>query len=85
MEELGSIKDIAGIDKAIEIQKRKLEALRGEVKGLKFKKIDIAGNYASVSYKAIDGGNMRINLNPFEINVINVADSNGKKKLSFAD
>ena len=83
MEELGSIKDIAGIDKAIEIQKRKLEALRGEVKGLKFKKIDIAGNYASVSYKAIDGGNMRINLNPFEINVINVADSNGKKKLSF--
>ncbi len=74
---------IAGIDEAIIIQKEKLEELRKEVKSLQFKKIDIAGNYASISYKAIDGGNMRINLSPFEINVVDVADSNGNKKLSF--
>jgi hypothetical protein len=83
MESFDSIKDIAGIENAIEIQKKKLAALREEVKKLTFKKIDIAGNYASVSYKAIDGGNMKISLNPFEMNVVNVADSNGKKKLSF--
>ena len=83
MEDFLSLKDIAGIDKAIELQRQKLETLRGDVKELKFKKIDIAGSYASISYKAIDGGNMRINLNPFEINVISVADSNGRKKLSF--
>ncbi|GEM_PF-1359638 len=83
MEDFGSIQDIAGIEKAIELQKEKLKILRNDVKDLEFKKIDIAGHYASVSYKAIDGGNMRINLNPFEINVICVADSNGKKKLSF--
>jgi hypothetical protein len=83
MDDFLSIKDIAGVDKAIELQRQKLETLRKDVKGLKFKKIDIAGSYASVSYKAIDGGNMRINLNPFEINVISVADSNGRKKLSF--
>lgn len=83
MDDFLSLKDIAGIDKAIELQRQKLETLRKDVRGLKFKKIDIAGSYASVSYKAIDGGNMRINLNPFEINVISVADSNGRKKLSF--
>src|SRR5207245_10567088 len=50
---------------------------------LTFKKIDIAGNYASISYKAFDGGKMGIRFNPFEINVVDVADSNGKRKVRF--
>ena len=83
MDEFFSIKDIAGIEKAIELQKKKIDILRKDVRELRFKKIDIVGEYASVSYKAIDGGNMRISFNPVEINVINVADSNGKRKLSF--
>lgn len=83
VESLDYLEGIEGIDEAIELQKEKLESLRKDVKNLKFKKIDSAGNYTSVAYKAIDGGNMKLNLNPVEINIINVADSYFNKKMSF--
>lgn len=81
--DFGSLKGIVGISEAISIQKLKLERLRGLVKDLTFKSIDMAGSYASITYKAIDGGRMKVNYSPFEINVVDVADSNGNKKLSF--
>jgi len=74
---------LIGVDEAIEIQKKKLRELREQVRKLVFKKIDIAGNYASITYKAFDGGKMGIRFNPFEINVVDVADSNGKRKVRF--
>lgn len=77
------LKNVAGVEEAIELQKEKLDNLRKEVKKLVFKKIDIAGSYTSITFKAVDGGKMRVNLNPFEINLIDVADSNFNKKLSF--
>ncbi|NJD75867.1 MAG: hypothetical protein FIB08_02040 [Candidatus Methanoperedens sp.] len=78
-----SLERIVGIEDAIKMQRDKLNSLREAVKTLKYKKIDIAGDYASITYKAIDGGCMKINLNPFEINLVDVADSNGNIKLSF--
>jgi hypothetical protein len=78
-----AINGIIGVDEAIRLQREKLNYLREDVRSLVFKRIDMAGEYASISYKAIDGGKMKINFNPFEINVIDVADSNGNKKLSF--
>src|SRR2546426_3973831 len=77
------LEDLVGVEEAIKIQKEKLQALREEVRKLSFKKIDIAGNYASISYKAFDGGKMGIRFNPFEVNVVDVADSNGKRKVRF--
>jgi hypothetical protein len=74
---------LVGVNEAIETQKEKLRVLREEVKKLTFKKIDIAGNYASITYKAFDGGKMGIRFDPFEINVVDVADSNGKRKVRF--
>lgn len=81
--EYSLINKIVGVDEAIALQKEKLNLLREEVRSLKFKKIDSAGTYSSITYKAIDGGKMKVSFNPFEINVIDVADSNGNKKLSF--
>ncbi|MFA5106522.1 MAG: DNA double-strand break repair nuclease NurA [Candidatus Micrarchaeia archaeon] len=78
-----SIEGIVGVDEAIAIQNDKLNKLREDVKTLQFKRVDIAGDYSSITYKAIDGGKMKVYFNPFEINVIDVADSNGQKKLSF--
>ena len=82
-DDFNALKDIVGIEEAIKLQKEKLADLRNRVKKLEFKKIDMAGDYASITYKAIDGGHMNINLNPFEINLVDVADSNGNKKISF--
>lgn len=78
-----AIKDIIGVEEAIKIQKIKLDRLRNDVKNLTFKRVDIAGNYGSIAYKAIDGGKMKVYFDPFEINTIAVADSNGNKKFSF--
>jgi|SRR3989338_1002972 len=74
---------IIGIEETIKLQKQKLDSLRKKVRTLQFKTIDIAGDYTSVTYKAIDGGKMKVSLNPFEINVIDVADSNFITKLNF--
>ncbi len=81
--DFSELEGLIGIDEAIEQQKEKLRVLREEVRKLTFKKIDIAGNYASISYKAFDGGTMGIRFHPFEVNIVDVADSNGKRKVRF--
>jgi len=81
--DFSELEGVIGVDEAIEIQREKLRVLREGVRKLVFKKIDIAGNYASVTYKAFDGGKMGIRFNPFEVNVIDVADSNGRRKVRF--
>lgn len=57
--------------------------MREKIKTLEFKKIEAPGNYASIAFKAFDGGHAKISFNPFELNVISVADSNGNKKFTF--
>lgn len=82
-EDFKQLDNIVGVDEVIRLQKEKLQALRERVRDLEFKKIDIAGGYTSLSFKAIDGGQMNVHLNPFEITVIEVADSNDHRKISF--
>lgn len=81
--EYTELRGLHGVDEAIKLQKEKLQKLRDEVRKLTFKKIDLAGNYASITYKAFDGGKMGVRFSPFEINVIDVADSNGRRKVRF--
>ena len=81
--DFSELEGLIGIEEAIKQQKEKLRVLREEVRKLTFKKIDIAGNYASISYKAFDGGTMGIRFHPFEVNIVDVADSNGKRKVRF--
>jgi hypothetical protein len=77
------LEGVVGVEESIEVQKEKLEKLRQDVRTLEFKKIDVAGNYASITYKAFDGGKMGVRFDPFELNVIDVADSNGRRKVRF--
>lgn len=81
--DFSELNGVIGVEEAIEVQREKLRVLREGVKKLAFKKIDIAGNYASITYKAFDGGKMGVRFNPFEVNVIDVADSNGRRKVRF--
>lgn len=78
------IGNISNLDQAVESQLAKLELLRNEVKQLKFIPIDPIGDYSFVAYKAIDGGRMKINFNPLEIDFVNVSDSNDMTKMQFA-
>ena len=78
------IGNIANLDKAVESQLDKLALLREEVKKLKYVPIDPVGDYNFVAYKAIDGGRMKINFNPMEIDIVNVSDSNDTTKIQFA-
>lgn len=78
-----SIENVGNLEKALESQIKKLNNLRKEVKKLKFVPIDPMGSYTSVTYKAIDGGKMKISFEPLEIDFIEVADSFGDLKMKF--
>lgn len=79
-----SIENVGNLEKALEAQIKKLENLRTNVREqLKFVPIEPMGGYTSVSYKAIDGGKMKISFDPLEIDLIEVADSFGNLKMRF--
>ncbi len=79
-----SIENVGNLEKALDSQIKKLEDLRAEVrKLLKFVPIEPMGMYTSVTYKAIDGGRMKISFEPLEIDLIEVADSFGNLKMRF--
>jgi hypothetical protein len=78
------IEDIANLELTLKKQTEKLNALRREVRKLKFVPIESAGYYSSIAYKSFDGGMFKLNFDPLEIDVIEVADSNGNTKLKFA-
>ena len=78
------IGNISNLDKAVESQLKKLELLRNEVRKLRYVPVDPVGDYNFVAYKAIDGGRMKINFNPLEIDFVNVSDSNDVTKMQFA-
>jgi hypothetical protein len=65
-------------------QRKKFAHLREEVKKLKFRAIDSADSYSSMTFKAIDGGKMGIDLSPFEVDIVEIADSHGNVKMKFA-
>jgi hypothetical protein len=78
------IEDIANLESTLKKQTEKLDELRAEVKKLKFTPVEAAGYYSSIAYKSFDGGMFKLNFDPLEIDVIEVADSNGNIKLKFA-
>ncbi len=47
-------------------EKEKLRVLREGVKKLTFKKIDLAGNYASIAYRTFGGGSVGVKFNSFK-------------------
>ena len=83
MTEVVSLEDIQNLNQIIKKQKQKMVELRKLVKTLKFLPVDPVGNYSCISYKAIDGGKMRIEFDPFEMDLIDIADSNGREILKF--
>jgi len=78
------IGNISNLDKAVESQLKKLETIREKVRELRFTPIDPVGDYNFVAYKAIDGGRMKINFEPLEIDFVNVSDSNDITRMQFA-
>lgn len=77
------INDVHNLENAIHKQREKLERLRKVVKDLKFVPVDPIGHYSCVTYKAIDGGKMNIDFDPFEIEYVEIADSNENVLLKF--
>lgn len=77
IEEELDIKTVENLQAAIEHQKNKVSELRSKIRKLKFIPVDPVGYYSSVTYKAIDGGIMKINFDPFEIDYAVIADSYG--------
>jgi len=65
-------------------QKKKVEILRSKVKSLRFIPVDPAGSYTSITFKSFDGGMFNLHFDPFEFDIVDVADSNGNIKLKFA-
>jgi hypothetical protein len=78
------IEDIANLESTLRKQTEKLDQLRTEVKKLKFVPVEAAGYYSAIAYKSFDGGMFKLSFDPLEIDVIEVADSNGNTKLKFA-
>lgn len=71
------IEDVANLESTLEKQTEKLDELRAEVKKLKFIPVEAAGYYSAIAYKSFDGGMFKLSFDPLEIDVIEVADSNG--------
>lgn len=83
MSEIVSIEDIQNLNQIIQKQKEKMVKLRELVRKLKFIPVDPVGNYSCITYKAIDGGKMKVEFDPFEMDLIDIADSNGREILKF--
>ncbi len=78
------IGSISNLDRTVESQLKKLEAIRNKVRELRYIPVDPIGDYNFVAYKAIDGGRMKINFEPLEIDFVNVSDSNDVTRMQFA-
>lgn len=77
-------KNVTNLDKLRENQLNKLNNLRKEVKQLRFVPIEPAGSYMPISFKSFDGGMFNLHFDPFEFDIVKVADSNGNTKMNFA-
>lgn len=76
--------NVANLGRLLENQVRKMNALRERVRALKFVPIDPAGSYIPMTFKSFDGGKFDLRFEPFEFEVVKVADSNGNIKMNFA-
>lgn len=84
MKLLDDITQITNLAELLKNQQAKMQELRDVVKKLEFIPLDPGGSYNTVTFKAFDGGVFSLNFDPFEFDIVAVADSNGNKKLEFA-
>lgn len=75
---------VVNLERLQENQIRKMNALREMVRNLKFVQIEPAGSYIPMTFKSFDGGRFNMRFEPFEFEVVKVADSNGNVKMNFA-
>lgn len=77
-------KNVTNLDRLSKNQLKKLNNLRDEVKQLRFVPIEPAGSYMPISFKSFDGGMFNLHFDPFEFDIVKVADSHGNMKMNFA-
>jgi len=76
--------DVINLTNIIERQKEKLRSLCEKVRKLQFVPLDPAGSYIPIAFRAFDGGMFNLHFDPFEFDIVEIADSNGNLKLKFA-
>jgi len=76
--------DVQNLTEIVEKQKKKFEELRSQVRKLKFVPIEPTGFYSPIAFTSFDGGMFNVNFDPFELDIVEVADSYGNSKLRFA-
>ena len=77
-------KNVTNLDLLRENQLKKFNNLREVARNLRFIPIDPSGSYISTSFKSFDGGRFNLDFDPFEFDIIRVADSHGNVKINFA-
>lgn len=65
-------------------QMRKMNMLREKIRGLEVIPIEPAGSYMPMTFKSFDGGRFDMHFEPFEFEVVKVADSSGNIRMNFA-
>ena len=76
--------DVTNLAQLLENQKEKVERLRERVRRLEFVPVEPTGAYMPITFKSLDGGIFNLHFDPFEFDIVEVADSNGNVKLKFA-
>ena len=77
-------RSVVNLERLQDNQIRKMSVLRERVRDLEFVPIDPAGSYIPMTFKSFDGGRFDMRLEPFEFEVVKVADSNGNVRMNFA-
>lgn len=76
--------DVSNLEPLLDNQKKKVSLLREKARRLRFVPVDPAGIYTSTTFKSFDGGTFNLYFDPFEFDIVDVADSNGNIKMKFA-
>ena len=77
-------KNVTNLNRLLKNQRKKFNNLKDVVNQLKFVPIEPAGSYMPVSFKSFDGGLLNLHFDPFEFDIVKVADSYGNIKMNFA-
>lgn len=76
--------NVVNLKAIIESQREKMATLRKMVRDLEFIPVDPTGMYVPITFKSFDGGTFNLHFDPFEFDIVEVADSNGNRVLNFA-
>ena len=77
------LSQIVNLQDIANLELNRVKGLRNLVKDLEFIPVDSIGTYSSVSYKSIDGGRMGVYFDPFEFDLVLIADSIGNELMNY--